>query len=512
MLGQGRLNAVSVSATRFIGIAATVAVFFGTTATSAGAATGTVTELSPTYGPVGTVVDITGSGLSTASDVMFNATDAGAPTIVDDTHIQAVVPTGATTGPVQVTTSDGAITGPTFTVQVPTTSTITISRSDVVFPGKAQVTATLTSAGVPVSGQPAQLQRLVRGAGGWTAVQSARMTDSSGDVSWPVSPYATSGYRVVFADTAAYAGTVSSRVLLHVHPALTLHVPTVAPILTDTSIHGTIRPTPASGYVVLERRQAGGAWQRVAKTSVANRSRFAFTVSFASTGGYAFRVFRPGDATHRSNITKGQHLRAVQRSLSSGMHGPDVRALQQRLVTLHYDLGGVTGTYDYDTVHAVVAFEKIQGLDRDGVVGAAVWKALDNPKVPHLRHPEDAQTAGLEVDLEHQVVLYGVNGKVRRILDSSTGGGYYYTGSDGTTQKAITPTGHFSVVYKRDGWVTSKLGTLYRPAYFNNSGYAVHGEGEVPPYPASHGCVRITVPAMDRLNAKLPIGLSIWIY
>jgi hypothetical protein len=24
--------------------------------------------------------------------------------------------------------------------------------------------------------------------------------------------------------------------------------------------------------------------------------------------------------------------------------------------------------------------------------------------------------------------------------------------------------------------------------------------------------VRITVPAMDRLNAKLPIGLSIWIY
>jgi N-acetylmuramoyl-L-alanine amidase len=60
--------------------------------------------------------------------------------------------------------------------------------------------------------------------------------------------------------------------------------------------------------------------------------------------------------------------------------------------------------------------------------------------------------------------------------------------------------------------VTSKLGTLYRPAYFNNSGYAVHGEGEVPSYPASHGCVRITVPAMDRLNAKLPIGLSIWIY
>ena len=283
-------------------------------------------------------------------------------------------------------------------------------------------------------------------------------------------------------------------------------------ILTSTTLHGTIRPRPDSGYVILQRRAAGGAWQRVEKTSVADRAHFAFRVSFDTTGGYSFRVFRPGDATHRSSITSAKRLRAVQRSLSSGMTGPDVRALQHRLVTLHYDLGGVTGTYDYDTVHAVVAFEKVQSLTRDGVVGTAVWKALDDPRVPHLRHPDDARPAGLEVDLTHQIVLYAVNGKIRLILDSSTGGGYYYTGSDGTAQKAITPTGHFSVVYKRDGWVTSKLGTLYRPAYFNSSGYAVHGEGEVPSYPASHGCVRITVPAMDRLNARLPIGLSIWIY
>jgi N-acetylmuramoyl-L-alanine amidase len=512
MLGQGRLNAVSANATKVIGVAAVVAAIFGTTAGAANAAAGTVDQLSPTYGPVGTVVDITGSGLSTASDVLFNATDAGAPSVIDDAHIKAVVPAGATTGPVQVTTADGAITGPTFTVQVPTSSTIAITRSDVVFPHEAQVTATLTTAGMPAGNQPAHLQRRVRGAGGWSPVQSARTTDSSGDVTWSVAPYATSAYRVVFGDTAAYAGTTSSRVLLHVHPLLSLHVPSVAPILTDMTLHGTIRPKPASGYVVLERRQAGGAWQRVGKTSVTERSRYSFTVSFDTTGGYSFRAFRPGDATHRSNVTKAKHLRAVQRSLSSGMTGPDVRALQHRLTTLHYDLAGVTGTYDYDTVHAVVAFEKIQGLDRDGVVGTSVWKALDDPLVPHLRHPQDARPAGLEVDLEDQVVLYAVNGKVRRILDSSTGGGYYYTGSDGTTQQAITPTGHFSVVYKRDGWVTSKLGTLYRPAYFNNSGYAVHGEGEVPSYPASHGCVRITVPAMDRLNAKLPIGLSIWIY
>lgn len=512
MLGLGRRNALSMSATKVVGVAAAVVAVLGTTAGVADAGTGSVDRLSPTYGPIGTVVDITGSGLSTASDVMFNTSDAGSPSVIDDTHIQAVVPSGATTGSVQVTTADGTVVGPTFTVQVPTTAAISISRSDVVFPKPAQVTATLTAAGMPVANQPAHLQRLVRGSGSWSPAQSARATDSAGDVSWSVTPNATSSYRVVFDDTSSYAGTTTTGVLLHVHPALTLHVPSVAPILTDTAIRGSIRPKPAAGDVVLEERQAGGPWQRAATASVAGRSHFAFHVSFDTTGGYAFRVFRPGDATHRSNVTGGQHLRAVQRSLHSGMTGPDVRALQRRLARLHYDLGGVTGTYDYDTVHAVVAFEKLQGLDRDGVVGAAVWKALEQPKVPHLRHPRDADPAGLEVDLEHQVVLYAVHGKIRRILDSSTGGGYYYTGSDGTTQKAVTPTGHFSVVYKRDGWVTSKLGTLYRPAYFNNSGYAVHGEGEVPAYPASHGCVRITVPAMDRLNAKLPIGLSIWIY
>src|SRR5690242_246932 len=73
-------------------------------ATTADAATATISQLSPTYGPVGTVVDITGSGLTTASDVTFNGTDAGAPSVIDDTHIQATVPDGATTGVVSVTT------------------------------------------------------------------------------------------------------------------------------------------------------------------------------------------------------------------------------------------------------------------------------------------------------------------------------------------------------------------------------------------------------------------------
>jgi hypothetical protein len=481
-------------------------------ATAADAAGATVDSLSPTFGPVGTVVDIAGSGLATATDVMFNGIDAGAPTVVDDTHIQTTVPSGAHTGVVSVTTADGTANGPSFTVQLPTSGHVQVSAGDVVFPARTRVVATLTAEGIAVRGQKAQLQRNIRGTHSWVDTRSPQRTGSHGKVRWRLTPRDTTSYRVVFSDSTGYLGTTTKPARVHVHPQVTLDVPEVGPILTAITVKGTIRPKPDHGRVVIQRRQSGGEWQRVTRVPVGGLVHFDFQTSFDSTGKYAYRAHRLSDASHGAGHSQIERIRAVERTLRSGMSGPDVRALQRRLTSLHYDVAGVDGSFDFDTQHAVVAFQKVNGLNRDGVVGMDVWRALDDPRKEQLRHPKDASTAGIEVDLKHQVVLYAVNGKIRRILDASTGGGYYYTGSDGTQQRAITPTGHFHIVYKRDGWVTSDLGTLYRPAYFNYSGYAIHGEDQVPSYPASHGCVRITVPAMDRMNAKLPVGLSFWIY
>lgn len=99
---------------------------------------------------------------------------------------------------------------------------------------------------------------------------------------------------------------------------------------------------------------------------------------------------------------------------------------------------------------------------------------------------------------------------VTRILDASTGSGkWYYSG--GTWQRAITPTGRFKIERRINGWHQSPLGHLYRPNYFYK-GYAIHGYTSVPAYPASHGCVRITIPAMDRIWASLRIGMPVAIY
>ena len=75
-----------------------------------------ITALSPTSGMVGASVTITGTNLSSATSVKFNGTAATSVSANTATSVTAVVPTGATTGNVTVTTSAGTSNEMTFTV------------------------------------------------------------------------------------------------------------------------------------------------------------------------------------------------------------------------------------------------------------------------------------------------------------------------------------------------------------------------------------------------------------
>jgi RHS repeat-associated protein len=75
-----------------------------------------VTSFTPTSGAVGTSVTITGANLANATSVKFNGTSTSI-TSNTSTQIKAPVPSGATTGPISVTTSAGTATSSTnFTV------------------------------------------------------------------------------------------------------------------------------------------------------------------------------------------------------------------------------------------------------------------------------------------------------------------------------------------------------------------------------------------------------------
>ena len=188
----------------------------------------------------------------------------------------------------------------------------------------------------------------------------------------------------------------------------------------------------------------------------------------------------------------------AQPRLHSGSRGAAVTRLQRRLRALHYDVGTVDGVFGSETLHAVYAFQKVQGLGIDGVVGPATWRKLAAPKVPRPRHR--LRSAAVEVNLSLRVVYLTRNGRVTRIVDASPG-------------KRSTPTvrGSFRFSRRIDGWRRSRLGLLWRPYYFRG-GYAVHGSRSVPTYAASHGCVRVTMAAMNRLWSTFTIGERVYVY
>ncbi len=184
-------------------------------------------------------------------------------------------------------------------------------------------------------------------------------------------------------------------------------------------------------------------------------------------------------------------------------------ALQERLSSLGYWLGTPNGTFEDGTQQAVYAIQKAAGISRDGIAGPITEGALARGVLPHPR-----STSGyvVEVDLEDDLVMFVTNGKLDYVFNTSTGGGYTYT-DDGVTAVARTPVGHFHVYRQVDGMVVDSLGELWRPKFFD-SGFAVHGDSYVPPFPASHGCVRVSDEAIDWIWASnlLPIGTAVWVY
>jgi hypothetical protein len=193
-------------------------------------------------------------------------------------------------------------------------------------------------------------------------------------------------------------------------------------------------------------------------------------------------------------------------ALSLGSSGAAVTLLQTELTNLGYWTDTPNGSFGDATQQAVWALQKAAGLPPTGVTDPATWAALAHGVLPH---PQSTSGYVIEVNLNTDLVMFVNNGQVLHVLNTSTGGGYTYDGN----QVAITPQGHFSIFRTVDGTVTDSLGTLWRPRYFTG-GYAIHGDSSVPPYPVSHGCVRVSDEAINWIWAAnlAPIGTAVWVY
>jgi peptidoglycan hydrolase-like protein with peptidoglycan-binding domain len=208
-------------------------------------------------------------------------------------------------------------------------------------------------------------------------------------------------------------------------------------------------------------------------------------------GSYPVRISvlpATGWANVATTLSVPVHLPRV----GPGSRGASVIEVERRLGSLGYALRTVDRFYGRDTLEAVLAFQKVQGLPWTGRVTPRVWRALERAGTPRPRY---ARGDHVEVDKRRQLLMLVRKGRVVLVSHVSTGA----TGN--------TPVGRWRVYRKVTGWDW----VLWYPMYFLR-GFAIHGYPSVPAYPASHGCVRVPMWLAPRLYQRSGYGTLVYVY
>ena len=173
-----------------------------------------------------------------------------------------------------------------------------------------------------------------------------------------------------------------------------------------------------------------------------------------------------------------------------------VRGVQRRLVALGYlDEAEVTGSLDYLTEQALMAFQGWEDLDRTGTVTGQTQVELFKASRP--RPAARRMGRPIEIYRDRGVLLMTENGEVVRAVHTSTG------------SLGRTPAGDFNV-YGKSLYSWSVPFHVWMPyaAYFRG-GIAMHQSPDVPSYPASHGCVRLPDGEADRVYRFVDVGTPV---
>jgi hypothetical protein len=173
-----------------------------------------------------------------------------------------------------------------------------------------------------------------------------------------------------------------------------------------------------------------------------------------------------------------------------------VRGAQLRLAALGYlDPSEVTGSLDYLTEQALLAFQGWEDLDRTGNVTGQTQVELfraSRPR-PAARRPGRR----IEIYRDRGVLLMTEDGEVLRAVHTSTG------------SLGRTPEGDFAVYVKSlYSWSVPFHVWMPYAAYFRG-GIAMHQSPDVPSFPASHGCVRLPEGEADRVYRFVDVGTPV---
>jgi hypothetical protein len=219
----------------------------------------------PLTGPTGTSVTITGTGFadsSVANEVAFNGTPASSFSVDSDTQITAIVPAGATTGPVTVT--DGEGTGASAVDFVVTPSPLPTVLLLVPSSGPRGTTVTITGTGytgtsaVKFNGRPASFDVN----SDTEIVATVRKRTTTGPVS-VTTPGGTGTSLTDFTVTppASHARSVSLRLRLHL-------------VATGRVVAAGNFGACEVGVVVKIQRRGPNGWHGLGRDATGGRARY----------------------------------------------------------------------------------------------------------------------------------------------------------------------------------------------------------------------------------------------
>ncbi|MBI5089119.1 MAG: murein L,D-transpeptidase [Actinobacteria bacterium] len=306
--------------------------------------------------------------------------------------------------------------------------------------------------------------------------------------------------------------------------------------MTEALAGGYISLTPAGSYAPADKRRDESTLNVVravqtlpnhATVAVSARGFDVFTQSgghlLADVSGYYLGTPAPtpfGPPSNSVTVPVGclGYPTKPTAAIISGSSGDTVSRAQQRLLDLGFWNSGADGNFGWTTSQAIMAFQKWMKLPTTtGVLDETTAAALNG----NLCRPVPGITSGdlFEVDKGKQLAFIIRGGKTLWVLNISSGGNYDYTAKDQKTgatlnDRAYTPVGTFKVYrVSDDPAYFGSLGELYRPRFIVG-GVAVHGYRNVPNYPASHGCIRVSNPAMDMIWATnaMPMGGTVVVH
>jgi hypothetical protein len=259
-------------------------------------------------------------------------------------------------------------------------------------------------------------------------------------------------------------------------------------------VSGRVKPFVAGQTVVLEVSRRGKVVSRQ-RAAVRKGGKVSFRLKTRRRGVLRLVLRHAATPQQAAFASRAARIKSVVLRAGQGSHGTKVVLLQRGLKRLGFAVP-VNGAYEDGTSRAVLAFRKTNGMGRTGFASARVFSlVLQGRGAFKLRHPKAGRH--VEFDWSRQVLVLADKGRPRRVYHASSG-------------KPSTPT-----VFGRFRFYRKDLGTnakgMVNSSYFIG-GYAIHGYHEVPPYAASHGCIRVPIPnALDIFNS-VDRGEQIFVY